>query len=124
MGTTTQSTECGDFTLAVKGEICKATNTSRATQVISFYQPIGANYESCNTERIATGVADKLVEPSFTAKFLYLETNQRVKIKINDINSAPVEVARLAIIQDTSITKIYITNDSGNEAVVKIHLAG
>lgn len=92
---------------------------------------------------IASGTTDQEFDftPITDARFLYIESNQDISIKLNDSLNTAINVTKpsanprgqvidpnikrvgFLLLNTSSVSKVYVSNSSGNEAEVKIFAA-
>lgn len=96
--------------------------------------------------KVATGTNDKEID--FTlygltdGRVLYIESDQDISVKLNSASNTPINITKpsaepsgqvldtnvkmvgVLCLHTSSLTKVYLTNSSGNEASVKVFAAG
>lgn len=98
------------------------------------------------TSYVETGTTDKEFDLTLLGisdgKFLFVESNQEISVKLNDsgntaipvvpptddptgqISDQSVRVVGMLALQTSNLTKVYVTNASGNRAHVTLFAAG
>lgn len=75
---------------------------------------------------ISAGMADLPVSLGgvSVAKYLLIETDNPIKIKLNDVANTEIPITRFLILNGGDFTKLYVSNSGTDSATVRILIGG
>lgn len=114
------------FTVLLDGTLTRSSNSGRDI----IFQSLGDVFENATEQyetsiKVATTTTDLAVTPPSlsNAQVVVVISTQPISVKFNSNVNTALIVNKTLVAYTGDISSLYITNESGNEAVVSVYMA-